>query len=123
MPEIKEGLLKENEKQLNQPDVRQNVTEIKDLKEVITVPRGLESWMQKIEDDPTVQKQKSNNGKSDDSILQPIATTVTKISLPVSKRTFLGGFSKPIDDAWKWLSEFYLRIIKKNKGNVKFKEE
>lgn len=122
MPEIKEGLQKETEKQPSQPETRQVVPEITDLKESITIPRGLESWMQKIEEDPTVQKQKSNTGQSDDSILQPIATTVTKISLPVNKRTFLGGFSKPVDQAWKWLSTFILRIIKKNKGNVKFNE-
>jgi hypothetical protein len=55
--------------------------------------------------------------------MQPIATTVTKISLPTTKNAFVGGFSQPTDNAWRWLTTFILRIIKKSKGNVKFKEE
>lgn len=89
------------------------------------VPAGVETWMRKIEEDPTITKtgnQQQNKG-NDDSIMQPIATTVTKISLPTTKTTFAQGFSKPTDNAWRWLTAFVLRIIKKSKGNVKFKEE
>ena len=60
---------------------------------------------------------------SDDSVLQPIATAPIKISLSANKKVFTSGFSKPVDDAWRWLSEFILRVIKKNDGKVKFKEE
>jgi len=92
---------------------------------IAKVPAGVETWMRKIEEDPTITKN-GNQSKikgDDDTILQPIATTVTKISLPTNKATFAQGFSKPTDNAWKWLSMFILRIIKKSKGNVKFKEE
>ena len=89
-----------------------------------TVPREVESWMKKIESDPTISNNKTNQVKGDDdSILKPIAPVVGQIILPTNKITFTGGFSKAISDAGRWLSEFILRIIKKSDGNVKFKEE
>ncbi len=91
---------------------------------IAKVPPGVETWMRKIEQDPTITKNSSQQQKGDDdSILQPIATTVTKITLPTTKKTFTGGFTQPTDNAWRWLTTFILRIIKKSKGNVKFKEE
>jgi len=89
------------------------------------VPREVKSWMEKIEsDDTTFGSQQQNTTKGDDdSILKPIAPTVKQITLPTDKSTFRTGFSKAISDAGRWLSEFVLRIIKRSKGNVKFKEE
>ena len=92
---------------------------------IANVPLEVKTWMRKIEEDPTITKnnnQQQSKG-DDDSILQPIATTVTKITLPTTKNTFVAGFSLPTDNAWRWLTTFILRIIKKSKGNVKFKEE
>jgi len=89
----------------------------------ITIPREVKTWMQKVEEDPTLTQNNQKVKGDDDSILQPIATTVTKITLPEDKKTFTSGFGKPVDDAWRWLSTFILRIIKKNEGKVKFKEE
>jgi len=101
-------------------------TEMVDLqkgREEIVIPRELKTWMEKVESEPTSLNQPANDNNSDDSILQPIATAVTKITLPSDKKTFVSGFSKPVNDAWRWFSEFILRIIKKEKGKVKFKEE
>jgi hypothetical protein len=93
-----------------------------DLKENVTVPREVESWLKELEKGEDLN-QNNTNAKNDDSVLQPIAKTVTKITLPTNRTSFTGGFSKPINQAWRWLSEFVLRIIKKNQGKVKFKEE
>ena len=84
------------------------------------VPREVKTWMQKLEEDPDVNNPSQNN---DDNGLQSISPAVTKISLPTSRQTFTDGFAKPMDQAWRWLSEFVLRIVKQNKGRVKFKEE
>jgi len=89
----------------------------------IPIPRGVEKWLTKVEQDPILRQNSQKIKGDDDTVLQPIATTVTKIILPGGKKTFTGGFNKPVDSAWKWLSTFILRIIKKNDGKVKFKEE
>jgi len=88
----------------------------------IIVPREVRSWMEKVEQDPDLNSQNQNNGNNDDSVLQPIAK-IPKIELPIDKVNFYGGFKKTMTDASRWLSEFVFRLIKKNKGNVKFKEE
>ena len=106
--------------------VERPIKEIVDLqkdREEIVVPRELKTWMEKVESEPTTLNQPLNGNNGDDSILQPIATAVTKITLPSDKKTFVTGFSKPVNTAWRWFSEFILRIIKKEKSGVKFKEE
>lgn len=125
MPENKERINEvENIENTQKFEERRNQTdEIIDLKEKVTIPRGVKAWMEKVEEDPTLSQNNQKIKGNDDSILQPIATTVTKINLPIDKKTFTGGFIKPVDEVWRWMSEFVLRIIKKNQGNVKFKEE
>ncbi len=123
MPEIKEVV---NTSETSQPsaEIRKTTPDIVDLKQEAPVPREVKTWMEKLEEDP-VLRQNNNQGNqtNDDSVLAPISSTPTKIILPTDKPTFTNGFSKPVDNAWRWLSEFVLRIIKKNQGNVKFKEE
>jgi len=121
MPENKE-IRSQNEQVIRQP-IEKPVEVMRDLqkdREVI-VPREVRSWMEKVEEDPSLNNQKING--DDDSILQTIAPTVTKIVLPTDRNNFSEGFNKTMDDAGRWLSEFVFRLIKKNKGNVKFKEE
>ncbi|MFA5750303.1 MAG: hypothetical protein WC895_03715 [Candidatus Shapirobacteria bacterium] len=115
----------EEQKLENQTEIRRPTTEIVDLQKnrEITVPRDVKTWMERVESDPDTNNQTVSTTNDNDSILQPIATTVVKITLPTDKKTFVGGFSRPVNDAWRWFSEFLLRIIKKNQGNVKFKEE
>jgi hypothetical protein len=122
MPEIKEI---PNEKEIPRESVEttQKIPEqLTDLRENVTVPRKVDNWLKELEKGEDLN-QNNTSAKSDDSVLKPIATTVTKITLPTNKTTFTGGFSKPVNQAWRWLSEFVLRIIKKSQGNVKFKEE
>ncbi|MFA6184730.1 MAG: hypothetical protein WCT51_03785 [Candidatus Shapirobacteria bacterium] len=90
----------------------------------VFVPREVRSWMEKVEEDTSFlnSQNKKING-DDDSVLQSIAPIVTKIILPTDRKNFSEGFNKTMDDAGRWLSEFVFRLIKKNKGNVKFKEE
>jgi len=88
----------------------------------VVVPREVRSWMEKVEQDPDLNSQNQNNGNNDDSVLQPIAK-IPKIELPIDKVNFSEGFKKTMSEASRWLSEFMFRLIKKNKGNVKFKEE
>jgi len=121
MPEIKEIV---NTSEIPQPsvEIRKTTPDIVDLKQEAPVPREVKSWMEKLEEDPSLNQ--NNNQKAqgdDDSVLQPISSTPTKITLPTDKTTFTNGFSKPVNSAWRWLSEFVLRIIKKSQGNVKFK--
>ena len=93
---------------------------IVDLKKDVIIPREVENWLKKVEQDPDLNRQDPNN---DDSALQSIATTVTKITLPIDKKKFSTGFTKTVGDAGRWLSEFVFRLIKKNKGNIKFNEK
>ncbi len=88
----------------------------------VIVPREVRNWMEKVEQDPDLNDQSQNDGNNDDSVLQPIVK-IPKIVLPVDKDNFSEGFKKTMDDASRWLSEFVFRLIKKNKGNVKFKEK
>ena len=98
-------------------------TEIVDLKQEAPVPREVKTWMQRLEEDPNLSQNTAGLKGDSDSVLEPIAPTVTKITLPTDKKTFTEGFGKPVNEAWRWFSEFVLRIIKKNQGKVKFKEE
>lgn len=123
MAENKEILLENQKEQIGGQFERKSEKPIEgmvDLKKDVIIPREVQSWMEKVEQDPDLNRQDPNN---DDLILEPIATTVTKITLPTDKRTFSGGFSKKVGNAGRWLSEFVFRLIKKNKGNVKFNEE
>jgi hypothetical protein len=88
----------------------------------VIIPREVDSWLKKVEQETDLNDQGQNSNTNDDSILQPITKT-PKIILPTDRKTFSEGFNKTIGDAGKWLSEFVFRLIKKNKGNVKFKEE
>jgi hypothetical protein len=120
MAENKERIVIENQnEQISKPI--EGMVDLEKNREVI-VPREVKNWMEKVEQDPDLTSQNRNNG-DDDIVLQPIATTVSKITLPTNKKIFSQGFGKTVGDAGRWLSEFVFRLIKKNKGNVKFNEE
>lgn len=122
MAENKEIIRGQNEQIIRQPTERpaEVMRDLQKDREVI-VPREVKSWMQKVEEGTGLGDQQNQN-TNDDSILQPIAKT-PKITLPTNRQTFSDGFNKTVGDAGRWLSEFVFRLIKKNKGNVKFKEE
>jgi len=121
MAENKERIIIENQnEQINKPI--EGMVDLEKNREAI-VPREVKNWMEKVEQDPDLTSQNQSNGNNNDAILQPIATTVTKITLPTNKRVFSQGFGKTVSETGRWLSEFVFRLIKKNKGNVKFNEE
>ena len=119
MAENKEILIEKQNEQIEKPI--EGMVDLEKNKEAF-VPREVKNWMEKVEEDPSLNNQ-GQKIRDNDSILQPIAPAVTKIVLPTNKRTFSQGFSKTVGDAGRWLSEFVFRLIKKNKGNVKFNEE
>jgi hypothetical protein len=119
MTENKEILINNQTEKVNKPV---EMVDLQKDRETI-VPREVRSWMEKVEEDPSLKNQSQQIKGDDDSILQPIATGVTKVVLPTNKSTFSTGFGKSVGDAGRWLSEFVFRLIKKNKGNVKFNEE
>lgn len=123
MPEIRERILDQqipvSQQEKQKPSIMVDLQKEKE----VTIPREVKTWMQKVEEDPTLTNQSQQMKGDDDSVLRPIAPAVTKIVLPTDKKVFTTGFSQPVDNAWRWLSEFILRVIKKNQGNVKFKEE
>jgi len=124
MAENKEIINNQNEQFGNQ-QTEKPVEIMRDLQKdrEVFVPREVKSWMEKVEQETNSDdNQKQDNGNNDDSVLQPIAKT-PKIILPTDKKVFSEGFNKTMGDAGRWLSEFMFRLIKKNKGNVKFKEE
>ena len=124
MAEIKERLIIHNQTEKPAEIIQKPVEKMVDLQKnrEAFVPREVKSWMEIVEEDQFVN-QKQQNTDTTDQILQPIATTVSKVTLPTDKYTFSNGFGKSINEAGRWLSEFVFRIIKTNKGKVKFNEE
>lgn len=86
------------------------------------IPREVKTWMEKFE-----ISQNDDIKIVDDSTGQTVLTSTNpidpKITLPIDRKSFTGGFSKPISDVGRWLSEFVFRFIKVKKGNVKFNKE
>jgi hypothetical protein len=85
------------------------------------IPKEIETWMQRIEKDPT--KMKTVNDTDGQPLLQPATPQKPVIILPVTRAKFVEGFKKTIDEAGRWLSTFILRFIKVKNGEVKFKEK
>ena len=82
----------------------------------------VESWLEKIEKDPQ-QIQDQQMGNTVTSLKAVSQNTDDVYNIPISKRDFVAGFKKSIDEATRWLSVFILRIVKKKQGKVKFSQE
>lgn len=122
MAENEKGLINNQEGQFVEQSNKPK--EMVDLQENLKpfASRELKTWMEIVEQDPDLTSQSQQIG-DDDSVLQPIAPAVVKITLPTTKKTFASGFNKTFSEAGRWLSEFVFKLIKKEKGNVKFNEE
>ncbi|MFZ2152584.1 MAG: hypothetical protein WAV41_00805 [Microgenomates group bacterium] len=95
---------------------------LQDLRETnARVPTEIKTWLQKIEQDPT--QMKTVHDDTGTPMLTPSPTQDPRIILPSTRKTFLEGLQKTVADTGMWLSAFLLKIIKKHKGNVKFKQE
>jgi len=86
------------------------------------IPREISTWMDKFE-----QASSSNPPQVSDASGQPLLTSSPpsnpKVSLPVTRNTFIAGFKKSFEDAGFWLSTQIFRLIKIKKGNVTFKSD
>lgn len=115
VPELKENFNKNG----SESQVKTEV--LKDLRETqARVPENIKTWLQKIEEDP---QQVTLTDDSGAVILQPADPQQPKVTLPMTRTSFMAGFKKKINDAGKWLSVFVLRLIKIKKGKVNFLEE
>lgn len=131
MAEIKEMMNKENTINNGVEYQRPTTTEtigrqdkkdiLQDVQERHQIPHEIKSWMEKIEEDP--QQQRMANDDAGQAMLTPIAPSNPKVVLPSTRTTFLDGFKLTMDQAGFWLSKFIFRLIQKEKGNVKFKQE
>lgn len=129
MPEIKET--NKQFEQENRPtstevvtttERRTHETVLTDVRETTPrVPQEVKSWMQKIEEDPG--QMKTVHDDSGQPVLVPTPNQNPKIILPITRAKFVEGFKKTFNEAGRWLSGFLLKLIKKKKGNVKFKLE
>jgi hypothetical protein len=118
MPEnIKEKIGFESENQVGETSKRKD--EVVDLGKEVTVPREIDTWLQKHE--------KANTGVTklgeDGGVKGNLATDEVVIDLPVTRNTFAQGLKKPVDEVGRWLSTFISKLIKIKEGKVKFKEE
>lgn len=114
----------ENRERLGQESLQtEKYTKIVDVEAITKEPlsREVTTWMEKVEQNQTpMQTVNDSNGQP---LLTPTTPINPKIVLPVTRKTFVHGFKKTIEEAGRWLSVFILRLIKIKKGNVKFKEE
>ncbi|MFA6519046.1 MAG: hypothetical protein WCV93_05375 [Candidatus Shapirobacteria bacterium] len=85
-----------------------------------TVPREVKTWMEKVESDPVATGISDQNGQP---LLTPSDGGTPVIQLPLSRKTFVAGFKKKMNEAGRWLTEFVFRVIKIHKGRVKFREK
>lgn len=88
----------------------------------VRLPHEVETWMEKVEKADTSNQQTvtDDNGQP---IMKPAAPADPKITLPITRKKFVEGFKKKIDEAGKWLSTFLFKVIKLKKGKVRFQEE
>ncbi|KKR68455.1 MAG: hypothetical protein UU09_C0008G0006 [Microgenomates group bacterium GW2011_GWA2_40_6] len=118
MPEVKER--KENLSQtlIAKEAVKPRLIDVDSAKETL-VPREIKSWMEKVEEVTTAAPQV--NDDTGQPLLSSSPSPSPKVTLPITRATFLVGFQKTVSDAGHWLSRFILRLIKIKKGQVIFK--
>ena len=84
-------------------------------------PKEVKTWLETVE---RAQPTKTvTDDQSGQIVLQPTLTTSPTIKLPTTRKKFVIGFKKSVSEAGRWLSEFVLKLIKINKGQVVFKED
>jgi len=117
MPEAQER--KENQAETSSPETTK--ARLIDLEEGREAPvrREIKTWMQKVEEASSVGPQV--NDDTGQPLLTSSPPSSPKVTLSITRSTFLAGFQKTISDAGHWLSRFILRLIKLNKGQVIFK--
>ena len=85
------------------------------------LPRGVKSWMEKIEKAPKLGGVNLKSGQG--AGLKPAAPINPKIVLPITRQGLASGFKAQVNMAARWLSTFVFRLIKIKNGEVKFKND
>ena len=85
------------------------------------IPSEVKDWMERVETNNTQSNLMNDLATHQPVQGQPAPNDATK--LPVTKSAFVAGFKTSVKEAHRWLSEFFLRMIKIKKGKVIFKEE
>lgn len=116
MPESKERLINIGQIEQNKPILVDT-----DIHQRVEVPKEVKTWLEQLEMDPT--QQKTVNDSNGQPLLQIPAAQDPRVKLPTTRTKFVDGFKKGLDDAGRWFSAFIFRVIKINKGKVKFEEE
>ena len=124
MAENKEQLIN-NPIEQNSEQFQRPVEGMVDLKknEEAFVPREVKGWLEKVEEETNNLQKTNTDATGIEDVLIDIKNQPVKITLPTTKKTFASGFNKTFSEAGRWLSEFVFKLIKKEKGNVKFNEE
>lgn len=84
------------------------------------VPKGLETFLQRIERDPLQQTVTNDQNQTQ---LSPSTPVTPKVTLPTTRTSFIAGFKNKVTDVSHWLSVFIFREIKLKEGNVTFKPD
>ena len=118
MPEINEVLKTTPEVSIESQPV--STGEIINRQPEAKVPAGLETFLQRIEKDPT---QQSVVNDANQPQLTPANFQNPKIIIPITRTTFVSGFKKSFDNVGLWLSHFFFREIKLKDSHVFFKPD
>lgn len=85
----------------------------------VKIPPGVEGWLKKIEKQegypPPVYDPQTGQ-----AISYPPQSKKTKIVLPLTKKEFVVGLKRKVEDAARWLSEWCYRLIQMGPRRVVF---
>lgn len=98
------------------------LTEVRKGAQEIEMPPEVKRWMD-LRREEVRQPQTTPKAVQNTAVLTPAAPATPKIIIPGNKTNFSAGFKKAFDDAGRWFSTFWFRVIKMKKGTIEFKEE
>ena len=115
-----------NSKEIPSPIQNEEISNVKidDLESKANepLPRNVEGWIEKVEKASESSQKVVRDDTTGQVVMTPAAPSNPTVVLPITKNAFAAGFKRTVSDASRWLSVFVLRIIKKEKGKVKFKD-
>jgi hypothetical protein len=79
--------------------------------------------LEKVEKATATLPQTITDDQTGQPLVQPAVPPAPKITLPLTRHQIAAGAKKKITEAFRWLSEWCLRVIKLNQGKVNFKKQ
>jgi len=95
---------------------------VTEIPEKIKIRKEVETWLQKVEKATVTLPKTITDDQTGQPLVQATVAQTPKIKLPLTKNQIIQGAKKKVDFAFRWLSEFCLRLIKIKKGQVAFKQ-